>query len=405
MHVGTLQTLNRKRLTGWAMDQSRPADIVTVAIDVNGKRVAELKANSPLDPQAAAAPASASGHGFALQFSSILARESAHEVAVYTLPDRTLLQNGRRILRAQVLTGPQDVPNASGPPQGAGMAPILVSAPGRSGTTLLMSILAQSPDIAVAELVPFEVRLLSYYASVYKVLTSGADFERSMHPDNLLGDGFHVGFNPFTEKQYALAFKDRESLQNYYRAFVPQRVAALARDLVGEYYSRLANDQGKPAARFFAEKNNNLHRPTRLFARAAFAELREIVLVRDPRDILCSHMAYFASSPDDAFGHLSHAGRLMLAIEAEACPDVLFLRYEDLVAEKPASYEQLSAFTGARIQPPDAGRSAKVFAVHATSASPALSIERWRSTLPPELAARCNSEWAVFLRKFGYIAA
>ena len=402
MHVGTLESLNRKRLSGWAMDPSRPDEIVTVAIDVNGRRVAELAADAPLDPQAARAPEAASGHGFSFQFATLLARDAAHEVIVQTIPNGIILQNGRRTLRAQVSPAPQ--PSMPGAPARAvaGITPILVTAPGRSGTTLLMNVLAQSPGIVVAELVPFEVRLLSYYASVYNVLTSGADLERSTHPDRLQGDGFHVGFNPFTDKQYAQAFKDQEHLQTYHQAFIPERVAALTRDLVAEYYTRLGRDKAKPAARYFAEKNNNLHRPTRLFTRAAFAEVHEIVLVRDPRDILCSHMAYFASSPEKAFTQLTHAGRQILAIKAEARNDVLFLRYEDLVAQRAECYEQLAAFLSVPIAKPDSGSSEKVFAVHATSASPADSVERWRTTLPAELAARCATEWANFLEKFGY---
>ena len=41
----------------------------------------------------------------------------------------------------------------------------MVTAPGRSGTTLLMGLLAKSPAIVAAELVPYELRLISYYSA------------------------------------------------------------------------------------------------------------------------------------------------------------------------------------------------------------------------------------------------
>jgi len=254
-----------------------------------------------------------------------------------------------------------------------------------------------------AELVPYEVRLISYHAAAFQVLTAPADLEHSTHPDRLEGDGFHVGFNPFHSPQYAQAFRAPAPVRDYFDQFAPDRLALCARDLIDEFYHRLAHDKGKQA-KFFAEKGNNLHKPTRMFTRRAFGRVRELVIVRDPRDVLCSHMAYFSSSADKAFTQLSHAAKQLLAIRGEAREDIHILRYEDMVRGDEACFAALSAFLGVRIEPDAGDKSQDVFRRHGTSVSPEASVARWRSNLPDPLKARCASDWADFFAAFGYQA-
>jgi hypothetical protein len=294
-----------------------------------------------------------------------------------------------------------DAPAAARPAQ-PGLIPVLVTAPGRSGTTLLMGLLARSPEIVAAELVPYEVRMIAYYAVAFTTLTGQADWDRSHHPDRLEGDGFHVGSNPFRHKQYAHAFRNDAARQEYFEKFVTRRIGRCARDLINEYYRRLAADGGKTSARFFAEKTNNLHRPTRMFARRAFGEVRELVIVRDPRDVLCSHVAYFSSAQDKAFSDLSSAVRQLTALHGENRPDLHMLRYEDMVRGDAACFAGMSNFLGTRIEPDAGDQGEKVFRVHATSATPQSSVARWRTDLPEALKVRCAREWAGFLTRFGY---
>jgi hypothetical protein len=265
-----------------------------------------------------------------------------------------------------------------------------------------MGLLARSPAIIAAELVPYELRLLSYHAAAYNVLTAPADLERSTHPDRLEGDGFHIGFNPFHSQQYAQAFRLPAPVRDYFDAFVPAQVAANARRMIEEFYERLAADRGKTEARYFAEKGNNLHKPTRDFTRRAFGSVREVVILRDPRDVLCSHMAYFSSSPEKGFAQLSHACRQLLAIRAEARADTHWLKYEDMVRGDADCFSRLSAFLETPIEASAGETGAAVFRRHATSLTPEASVARWRTNLPDDLATRCSLEWGDFLAEFGY---
>jgi hypothetical protein len=445
MRGGHVDALTRKSVAGWAADSDRPDARLIVAVLVDGVKIGEAQADRLRRDLASLGRFGDGCHGFAFEFPEPLDAQADHVVRVQYAEDGVKLPNGEQRLAALAQPGTQSGAQSgtpaggeAGPPPappagpkaavpaaapaatparkpkpaarakpraGAaapGLAPILVTAPGRSGTTLLMGLLAKSPAIVAAELVPYELRLLSYYAAAYQVLTAPADLDRSTHPDRLEGDGFHIGFNPFNSPNYAPAFRDRAPLQEYFASYAPDRVCDFVRDMVGEYYTRLAADKGKTGARFFAEKGNNLHAPTRHFTRRVFGQVRELVIVRDPRDVLCSHMAYFSSSPEKAFAQLSHAARQLLAIRAEAAPDIHIFKYEDMVRGDPACFAGLSDFLGTKIAPEGGFRPQEVFRKHGTSVSPEASVARWRTNLPEDLRTRCAQDWAGFLGVFGY---
>ena len=404
MRGGHVDSLSRRAVAGWAADADRPALRLTVSITVNGVHLADVVADRPRNDLASLGRFGDGRHGFLHNFLEPLAADRDHVVVVSFTEDGKPLPNGRHTLTRAQGPAPGQRPDASREDialPAPGLTPILVTAPGRSGTTLLMGLLARTPEIVAAELVPYEVRLISYHAAAFNVLTAPADLERSAHPDRLEGDGYHVGFNPFHSPQYAQAFRAPAPVRDYFDQFAPDRLAACARDLIDEYYRRLARDKAKQAS-FFAEKGNNLHKPTRLFTRRAFGRVRELVIVRDPRDVLCSHMAYFSSSADKAFTQLTHAGKQLLAIRDEARDDIHILRYEDMVRGDAACFAAISEFLGVRIEPDAGDKGQEVFRRHGTSVSPEASVARWRTNLPDTLKAQCAADWADFFAAFGY---
>ncbi|MEJ0045489.1 MAG: sulfotransferase [Rhodospirillales bacterium] len=402
MRGGHVDSLSRRTVAGWAADAERPALRLTVSISVDGVHLADVVAERPRNDLASLGRFGDGRHGFLFTFPEPLGAERDHVVVVSYQEDGKPLPNGRHtVARAQVPSVPAHGAGADPAVAAQRLFPILVTAPGRSGTTLLMGLLARAEEIVAAELVPYEVRLISYHAAAFNVLTTPADLEHSSHPDRLEGDGYHIGFNPFHSPQYAQAFRAAAPVRDYFDQYAPDRLADNARDLIEEYYRRLARDKGKQAG-FFAEKGNNLHKPTRMFTRRVFGRVRELVIVRDPRDVLCSHMAYFSSSADKAFTQLSHASKQLLAIRDEAREDIHILRYEDMVRGDEACFEAMSAFLGVRIEPDAGDRGREVFRRHGTSVSPEASVARWRSNLPDALKARCAADWGAFFSAFGY---
>ena len=192
-----------------------------------------------------------------------------------------------------------------------------------------------------------------------------------------------------------------DALKSFREAWLPERLGTALSDAVREYYRRLAADQGKHAATLFAEKNNNLNEPTRRFLRRAFPDQREIAIVRDPRDVLCSHMAYFSSSQEKAFGHLSHSCRQLTELH-ETADELCFVRYEDMILGDSAVFAKLSAFLGATVGPDEGSAGAAMFQTHGTSQTPGTSIGRWRRDLSPAMRAQTGAAWRGFLERFGY---
>jgi hypothetical protein len=404
MRGGHVDAVSRTHVSGWAADAQKPSRRLELCVLINGVEAGRVTTGR-LRPDLAALGKYGDGkHGFSFSFPLPLEPDIDNLVSVRFADDGRPLPNGDRLVprEAPLQRVSRPVPQQAAQAEAGEIerpAPILVTAPGRSGTTYLMSCLAASPQIAVAELVPYELRLLSYYAMAFGVLTAPADTERSTHPDRLEGNGFSIGFNPFSGGQYLHAFKKQEQLRDFFGNWAPARLGEAIADTVREYYRRLAADQGKPGVTYFAEKNNNLLKSSRMFVRRVFGGMREIVIVRDPRDTLCSHMAYFSSTRDRALHHLTDGCEQLTQIIDAGREDMCVIRYEDMIRGHAATFDKLRSFLGAEVRPV-AGND--MFRQHGTSETPEASIGRWRHDLPVDLRERAKNEWRVFLDRFGY---
>jgi hypothetical protein len=268
------------------------------------------------------------------------------------------------------------------------MIPILVTGPGRSGTTLLMAILATLPQVSVAELIPYEVKLLAYYAT--------------MHPDKLRRDEVSVGFNPFNNDIFNSVFKERSIVEDFFESYVPDKIGRTFADIIVEYYSRLAKDQGKVVPRYFAEKSNDIAPWPRTFARAAFPSIKEIVLFRDPRDLYCSRKAFFKYDTVRAMAEVTHTCRTLADILDHGGKDLLAVSYESLILQPAQSLDMLSIFLEIPVRMLDADTQRVLFAGHSTSGTPRASIGRWKADMTNEEKAAALEAWQEFLVRFGY---
>jgi hypothetical protein len=282
------------------------------------------------------------------------------------------------------------------------MTPILITGPGRSGSTLLMAILAQMPQVCVAELIPYEVKLLSYLATAYRTLTAPADHPRSMHPDRLRRDEFSVGFNPFSTTMYNSVFRDKGQVENFFGTFVTQELSRTFANLITEYYSRLAKDQGKIAPLYFAEKSDDISSWPRTFAREAFPLIKEVVLFRDPRDLYCSRKAFFRYDAERAMAEVTYTCHTLVEILEQGGAGLLGVSYESLVQRPTECLRALSVFLGIHVRPLDSGMQRVLFKGHGTSETPQASVGRWQFEMTTHEKAAGQKAWQDFLMRFGY---
>jgi hypothetical protein len=185
-----------------------------------------------------------------------------------------------------------------------------------------------------------------------------------------------------------------------------ETAAGHAKKLIQAYYAHAAEAQSKPAATYFLEK---FPTNTALLLRNVYAGTRQIFLLRDPRDAVCSILDFMERE-----GKLDTMVRDGMTredfIEAELklcvaryrtyCRDWsedkrIIIAYEDLIRTpgtallKILSALRLDASESVIAQMLD-GRDAALFGRHATSKTPAASIGRWRRDLSPQMQAKAD---------------
>jgi hypothetical protein len=293
------------------------------------------------------------------------------------------------------------------------LQPLSVTGLGRSGTTVLMRMLAEHPEICVHRVHPFEMRLGAYWMHVLTVLSGPANHFSSSHPDRFQTERLFIGNNPFA-RFHALG----PALRSWLGAEAPEELAAFCQRNIDAAYLRLARDQGEPPGRYFAEKHNPTYAP-RLLAHV-YDGAKEIVLVRDFRDIICSMLAFDRKRQSRDFQRdnadveaftfrIVDEYRQLAAMWAERQASALLLRYEDLIAEPQASLRRVAEYAGIDASPAVIERMVETTRLdddttraHRTTDNGPRSIGRYRYDMNEDLRALCLEIGADLLSGFGY---
>jgi len=194
---------------------------------------------------------------------------------------------------------------------------------------------------------------------------------------------------------------DHPLFDRYWEVTGPRLLTSAFRDMVLAYYDTVRAMTGKVHIRYFAEK---MH-PDLLIRDGAitmFGAVKEIVLVRDPRDLVCSYRAFWGRQTAEAVS-LIHSQLLELAERVcPAGPDTLLVRYEDLVLDPTETLGRICSFLGLEHGPAERrDDEAATFRKHGTSGSPQESIGRWRQELTAEEIAACDTTFGPLLSVFG----
>jgi Sulfotransferase family len=287
-------------------------------------------------------------------------------------------------------------------PRTAQLSPILVSYLARSGSTWLMRLLSQHPEIVVFDRFPYETFVAIHALRMLRILTMPANPARDEDLNRMWGVFDSIPPLPFHCPGSPVAYQ-------WLRRDYVERFAAFCTTTIDGFYGNVAEAQGKTGARFFAEKAVPL--PALPFIAAdVYPDFRQIILVRDPRDVLCSQAAFFHRDKNEQLvAEIREAmHRLLLARNADVT-GVHVLRYEDLVAQPVEALQGVFAFLGLaddaesiRDLVRQAGGDSPELAAHRTAPSPESSIGRFRRDLDPSLRQRCEEVCGALMADLGY---
>lgn len=268
---------------------------------------------------------------------------------------------------------------------------------GRVGSTLLMQLLASSPEVVLDRRYPHgEYRYVSYCARAASVMAGPwrADVDPGV-TEFFFGDEAHFGPLPFEPDSL-----DRDELRSR---------------TLGHLWAAFSEAMAtrEPRARWYAEK---LAVPIDPLVDAGIP-LRVIDCLRDPRDVLVSIRAFTAVTGFDGFGRRpgesesQYLPRFVATFgqrldELAGTPpevDRVTLRYEDFAVDLAGAAIQLGEWLGLSLDPEVAQPSRVDLSHHLTTDSVEESIGRWRRDL---LAEEADMIWETLgprLEPHGYL--
>jgi hypothetical protein len=279
-------------------------------------------------------------------------------------------------------------------------------------------LLGAHPSVVAYRPFRVEPRVASYWMGVLRSLAEPASYRRQMQGRNLQDPTWWLG----SEGRVARRTQDAE-LQDWLGSEAVRTLAAFAQSRIDDVYSRIATLQGHPDAAYFAEKYQPDAIPPLMWE--LYPDAREVVLVRDFRDMLCSILAFNAKRGVQGFGRDRASTDADFVDQMGKPADALaqswrrrsgkahLVRYEDLVSRPAETIETLLDYVGidsgeqvVRALLNELAEAGDDAVRHrTTSAGTSESVGRWRAELGPELLARCEQAFGPALEAFGYPVA
>jgi hypothetical protein len=288
------------------------------------------------------------------------------------------------------------------------LKPILILWSGRSGSTLLMQLLGTSPLIAFDRVYPYEHPYLLYLVRMARLL------ERPTRPseewrrrDLRVPGGGLVGPFPARRVQI-LRFQDADplwarSLRALWVEFSQQARAAMP-SIVGK---------GAPPPTMYAEKCQDWV-PTLL--RKAGIEHHRLYLLRDPRDVYLSILAFNAKrGVQSGFGMkdedtpetfarrfaAERRPRLEQVVSGEI-PQEQVVRYDAMIADLDGEARRLGESLGVKLNAAAVRATERHQSRHITAGSVAASLDRWKREMTTEIQAIFSAELGELLAAVGW---
>ena len=310
------------------------------------------------------------------------------------------LENDARVVIGRIYGRHKPIPSRFEPT----IQPLLVTSLGRMGTTWMMRLLSEHPSIVALRIHPYETRPGKYWM---QLLRDAFWKTEPLWNEPLSSLGSHGGQTQEIE--------DREWFNSQ---FVDQ-VAMLCQRSVEDCYREIADVRKQKLPLYFAEKHIPDEIPGIIWE--LYPNTREIIVVRDFRDMLCSIRAFNAKRGSIGFNrdkvdneeqYINRLGReaqQLLRSWKSRCNRACLVRYEDLISQPNEILQRVLTYLKI-----DAGRStieemlqrARVdtpeMEAHRTSGNTQQSIARWHNDLDRDSKVLCEQVFGDTLKEFGY---
>ncbi|MGI9254473.1 MAG: sulfotransferase family protein [Thermomicrobiales bacterium] len=391
---------------GWCIGKGRAIDAVQAVAD--GRVLAQSPVNQPspvLAERFGAAGAWAANAGFGFQVDT-LGLEPGFDIRLRAIID------GVPVARIGAIRG-QRAPLAPGyEPRLEGL---LLTSIGRTGTTLLMRMLAAHPEIVAYRNHPYETRAAKYWVHLLKTLARPAD------PSKRIGNAneFHLDQIAAGLPLLPAADADYPAAADWARTGYLDDIARFSMQSIDRWYGHIAAAQGQDHPRYWIEKTFPDEYAGLL--RELYPSGKELILVRDFRDMWASMKAFNErrgygdfgrerAVNDEAWLYELRAGAIQL-VEAtrKRGGSGRIVRYEHLVTDPAAALGPILEYLGLDASPasvaPMLAAAAEDIVDHRTSESPAASIGRWQRDLSGPDQTLVGAAFEEVLRSFGYDVA
>jgi hypothetical protein len=296
----------------------------------------------------------------------------------------------------------------------ARIQPLMLTTLGRTGSTAVVRLLGSHPDVVAYRPFEYEPRIATYWMGVLKGLSDPVSYRRQITPNGPIDGAWWLG----TElPRLPRRIKD-PAIQDWLAGESVTELALFCQGRIERLYERIGSLLERARPQYFVEK----FRPDGVPALMSelYPGAREIVLVRDFRDMVSSMFAYnekrgfqgfrrdrAASDEEYVAENVGPSVAALAAAWRSRAKSAHLLRYEDLVLAPEETVAALLEYLG--LDPSPGTVDAMLASIgtadtegHRTVADPRATIGRWRTDLAPQLQRVCADVLGPALESFGY---